>query len=209
MANLTRQDGIEFLDVVPKAGIRATTVAYPLRKANEALAGSARRPLRRRRRPAAVIFKPPLVTKTARDLPPELTCLAGLTSVAVLQQLQCDATGLSEIEASRRRDLHGSNTIAHESSQSLLRDLAGRLINPLNCLLLILALVSLLTGDAKAATLVAAMVLLSLVLATVQERRSNRAAAKLRAMVHTTATVLRREGRHARRHSSNSSPVTS
>jgi alcohol dehydrogenase, propanol-preferring len=38
VANLTRQDGVEFLDIVPKAGIRATTVAYPLRRANEALA---------------------------------------------------------------------------------------------------------------------------------------------------------------------------
>jgi propanol-preferring alcohol dehydrogenase len=38
VANLTRQDGVEFLDIVPRAGIRATTVAYPLRKANEALA---------------------------------------------------------------------------------------------------------------------------------------------------------------------------
>ena len=117
--------------------------------------------------------------KTARDLPPELTRLAGLTSVVVVQQLQSDTSGLTEIETSRRRDLHGSNTIAHEQSKSLL---------------LILALVSMLTGDAKAATLVAAMVLLSLVLATVQERRSNRAAAKLRAMVHTTATVLRPGG---------------
>jgi len=38
VANLTRQDGVEFLEVVPKAGIQATTAAYPLRKANEALA---------------------------------------------------------------------------------------------------------------------------------------------------------------------------
>jgi alcohol dehydrogenase, propanol-preferring len=38
VANPTRQDGVEFLDVVPKAGIRATTVAYSLRTANEALA---------------------------------------------------------------------------------------------------------------------------------------------------------------------------
>ena len=38
VANLTRQDGVEFLGVVPKAGIRATTAAYSLRKANEALA---------------------------------------------------------------------------------------------------------------------------------------------------------------------------
>jgi alcohol dehydrogenase, propanol-preferring len=37
VANLTRQDGIEFLDVVAKAGIRTTTTTYPLRMANQAL----------------------------------------------------------------------------------------------------------------------------------------------------------------------------
>ena len=134
------------------------------------------------------------MNKAAHDLPPELTRLAGLTPPAALQDLHSDAAGLDETEAARRRDLHGPNTIAHEQTKSVLRDLAGRLVNPLNCLLLILALVSLLTGDAKAATLVAAMVLLSLVLATIQERRSNRAAAQLRAMVHITATVLRPGG---------------
>ncbi len=38
VANLTRQDGIEFLAVALQAGIRTTTTAYPLRRANEALA---------------------------------------------------------------------------------------------------------------------------------------------------------------------------
>jgi propanol-preferring alcohol dehydrogenase len=38
VANLTRQDGIEFLEIASKAGIRTTTTAYPLRRANEALA---------------------------------------------------------------------------------------------------------------------------------------------------------------------------
>jgi len=38
VANLTRQDGLEFLAVVPKAGIRTTTTAYPLKMANQALA---------------------------------------------------------------------------------------------------------------------------------------------------------------------------
>ncbi len=38
VANLTRQDGLEFLKVAPKAGIRTTTKTYPLRSANEALA---------------------------------------------------------------------------------------------------------------------------------------------------------------------------
>jgi P-type Mg2+ transporter len=134
------------------------------------------------------------VTKTVHDLPPELIRLAGFTSVAVLQELHSAATGLEESEATQRRERYGPNAIAHEQSKSLLRDLGGRLVNPLNGLLLILALISLLTGDAKAASLVAAMVLLALVLATIQERRSNRAAAQLRAMVHTTATVLRPQG---------------
>jgi propanol-preferring alcohol dehydrogenase len=38
VANLTRQDGIDFLAIVPKAGLRTTTTVYPLRQANEALA---------------------------------------------------------------------------------------------------------------------------------------------------------------------------
>jgi propanol-preferring alcohol dehydrogenase len=37
VANLTRQDGIDFLALAPKAGIRTDTHPYPLAKANEAL----------------------------------------------------------------------------------------------------------------------------------------------------------------------------
>jgi propanol-preferring alcohol dehydrogenase len=38
VANLTREDAIEFLAVAPAAGIRTTTTVYPLERANEALA---------------------------------------------------------------------------------------------------------------------------------------------------------------------------
>ena len=37
VANLTRRDAEEFLAVAPAAGIRATTVTYPLDQANRAL----------------------------------------------------------------------------------------------------------------------------------------------------------------------------
>ncbi|POR47151.1 zinc-dependent alcohol dehydrogenase family protein [Bosea psychrotolerans] len=37
VANLTRQDGIDFLAIAPQAGIRTTTRTYPLEQANEAL----------------------------------------------------------------------------------------------------------------------------------------------------------------------------
>jgi propanol-preferring alcohol dehydrogenase len=38
VANLTREDGREFLKLAPKAGVRTTTVPFPLERANEALA---------------------------------------------------------------------------------------------------------------------------------------------------------------------------
>lgn len=38
VANLTRQDAVEFLAVAPKAGVKTTTTVYPLERANEALA---------------------------------------------------------------------------------------------------------------------------------------------------------------------------
>jgi propanol-preferring alcohol dehydrogenase len=37
VANLTREDAVEFLALAPKAGVRTTTTAYPLERANEAL----------------------------------------------------------------------------------------------------------------------------------------------------------------------------
>jgi propanol-preferring alcohol dehydrogenase len=35
---VTRKDGMDFLSVAPKMGIKVTTKQYPLRQANEALA---------------------------------------------------------------------------------------------------------------------------------------------------------------------------
>ena len=37
VANLTREDGIEFLGLVPKMGIVVKTTTYPLQQANQAL----------------------------------------------------------------------------------------------------------------------------------------------------------------------------
>jgi propanol-preferring alcohol dehydrogenase len=37
VANLTRQDGLDFLKIVPQAGIRTQTTAFPLAQVNDAL----------------------------------------------------------------------------------------------------------------------------------------------------------------------------
>jgi len=38
VANLTRQDGLDFLKLVPQMGIVTETTRYPMRQANQALA---------------------------------------------------------------------------------------------------------------------------------------------------------------------------
>ena len=89
----------------------------------------------------------------------------------------------------------GPNLITWEGRPSVLRELWGRAKNPLNALLLSLATVSYLLGDIRAAIVIAIMVILAITTAFVQEHRSNEAAAKLRAMVKTTASVKRRGAR--------------
>ena len=120
--------------------------------------------------------------------------LAPLTVPAALGRLQSRVSGLAPGEVGDRRARFGPNRVAHEARETLLTQLLRRLLNPLNLLLLSLAGISVAMGDHEAAAMIVAMVLLSLTLSLVQERRSHAAARRLRAMVHTTAMVLRPPG---------------
>ncbi len=111
---------------------------------------------------------------------------------ALFAKINTGADGLTQEEADARLRRVGPNEIAKSGRQSIGRELYLRVRNPLNALLLSLAVVSWLTGDARAAIVIAVMVLLSVTLGFVQEHRSNRAAEALRAMVRTTASVRRR-----------------
>jgi len=111
----------------------------------------------------------------------------------LLKQLGTTHEGLDTQTAAQRLSTYGPNLVARERQQNLVRELIGRAKNPLNFLLLSLAAVSYFFGDTRAAVVIAVMVVLSVSLAFLQEHRSNNAAAKLRAMVRTTATVLRRQ----------------
>jgi Mg2+-importing ATPase len=99
--------------------------------------------------------------------------------------------GLSQTEAVERQEKTGLNLVTRERKATILQELWGRARNPLNALLLTLAAVSYFLGDVRAAVVIAAMVILAITTAFIQEHRSNEAAAKLRAMVHTTASVRR------------------
>ena len=128
-------------------------------------------------------------------LPAELADLALLDLTRIFERLASSPAGLDETEATSRLASFGPNTVAREEHQTLAVQIARRLLNPLNVLLLTLATVSAFMRQQQAAAIILAMVVLSLALSTVQERRSARAARKLRALVHTTATVLRPSAR--------------
>ena len=63
--------------------------------------------------------------------------------------------------------------------------------NPLVILLVLLGVISFLTGDMRATIMILLMVVLGIVLRYVQESAADTAAEKLQAMVSTTATVIR------------------
>jgi P-type Mg2+ transporter len=107
----------------------------------------------------------------------------------LLKQFGTTHEGLDTQTAAQRLGTFGPNLIAREHQQNFVQELVGRAKNPLNFLLLSLAATSYFFGDTRAAAVIAVMVVLSVSLAFLQEHRSNNAAAKLRAMVRTTATV--------------------
>jgi P-type Mg2+ transporter len=122
----------------------------------------------------------------------ELSAFLTLDANQVLERLRSGPQGLQDSDARRRLREFGPNSVASDTKASVLVQLFRRLSNPLNILLVTLAAVSLATGNFESATIILLMVVLSVSVAFIQERRSDRAAAALRAMVHTTATVLRR-----------------
>jgi Mg2+-importing ATPase len=132
------------------------------------------------------------MTTRAHEIPPELLELARLDVEHVLSRLDSSAEGLSHAKVEARLRQYGHNVVAHEVRKNILVQLLQRLRNPLNLLLLTLASVALFMGDHEAALIIFAMVALSVGLAFAQEHRSDKAAQALRAMVHTTASVLRK-----------------
>lgn len=124
-------------------------------------------------------------------LPSELVELAAASHEEVFRRLSTSSAGLTSEEVVARRAQFGANKVAHEEHAPLLRQIARRLLDPLNILLLSLASLSAAMGDRQAPTMIFAMVFMSLSLSLVQERKSGKAAQKLRAMVRTTASVVR------------------
>lgn len=125
----------------------------------------------------------------------ELLRVASLEADAVLAALGSSREGLLDRDALERLQQHGPNLVVQETRRGFVLELFDRVRTPLNLLLLVLAGVSYYLDDLKSAVVISLMVVVAALLSAIQESRSTAAAEKLRAMVKTTATVLRQDKR--------------
>ena len=108
-----------------------------------------------------------------------------------LKELESRLSGLNAAEVESRLKRDGLNEIGREKRPSPLMRLWDNVKNPLVILLIALGVLSYLTGDLRATIVIFVMVVLGVVPRFFQEMRANNAAEKLKALVNTTATVVR------------------
>ena len=123
-----------------------------------------------------------------------------------LANFRTSLSGLSEAEALERLARDGPNHVAHEKRPHALVQFLLAFRNPFIAVLILLAAISSVTDiilplrsaedpEYTGVTIIVTMVILSALLRFWQEFRSGKAADALKAMVRTTATVLRKQER--------------
>ena len=99
--------------------------------------------------------------------------------------------GLTSAEATRRLQQYGANEISARQSRTAMVAFFLHFINPLIVILLLASAVSAFVGEATNAIIIVIIVLLSVSLDYVQERRSSKAAELLRLQIALRANVYR------------------
>ena len=113
----------------------------------------------------------------------------------VYRLLESGEAGLTSDEAAARLARHGTNAVGQERQRGWMWRLGVALRNPLVILLGVLSIVTFAsaqeTSDYAGGIVMVAMVVLGVALRFVQESRADAAAAKLKAMISVTTTVVR------------------
>jgi len=117
--------------------------------------------------------------------------LCSLTHQDAIARLESRDNGLTADDAEKRLEEYGKNELAHTKKISIVQDIYNRLKSPLVIQLLVIAIVSGIIGDAKSSTVVGCMILLSVGLSFVLDRRSTNAVEALGKRVQSHADVMR------------------
>jgi P-type Mg2+ transporter len=121
---------------------------------------------------------------------------ANLQADEIFRAVLSSAHGLSQEEAEARLKRYGYNEPARKEVASALKIILYKLFNPINLMLLVIVLFSLLFGEDMSAIIVSVMIVVGIVLDFTQQYRSQKAVEKLEALVRTTVTVIRSGKEH-------------
>ena len=110
---------------------------------------------------------------------------------SILKAYDTTLNGLSDEQVEDRIEQYGLNEMASEKKHSTFYRLIQNFKNPLVILLLVLAVISYVTGDSAAAVIMCFMVGMGVVLRFIQEVKADNSAEELKSMVTTTATAIR------------------
>lgn len=108
-----------------------------------------------------------------------------------LSKLETDLKGLNNEIAEERLEEYGYNELTHKKELGFWADIYNRLKSPLVVQLLVIALVSSIVGETKSTIIVTCMVLLSVGLSYILDRRSSKAVEALGKRVQSQVIVLR------------------
>lgn len=120
---------------------------------------------------------------------------AACQAADILQRLNTSPEGLTDEEAAERLEVFGPNEVGQEKKHGWLYRLWVAVRNPLVVLLAVIATVAFATAqgtsDYVGGSVIVVMMVLAVSLRLILETRADNAAAKLKAMIKVTATVLR------------------
>lgn len=116
---------------------------------------------------------------------------AVMDAATLYEKLASSPEGLSAEQAQARLQQHGPNVLAKDQRPGIVTLVLHSVLNPLVILLAVLSCVSVATGDYRAASMMLLMIVLGIGLKLFQEAKADSAAAKLKAMISVTATVMR------------------
>lgn len=128
----------------------------------------------------------------------DIKAASKLDNDGILHKMNTTLAGNTRSRVVQLQAEFGRNIISHEKPESVVIRLTKAFVNPFTVVLFVLASISLFTDvlfseekNFRSIILIFSMVFLSGMLRFIQENRSNKAADKLKAMVHTTVLVER------------------
>ncbi len=133
----------------------------------------------------------PHASRNINDHEQQLVGLCNIPIQDAFVSLKTTPQGLKAEDALQRLDDYGPNELSHLGRMGFWADMAHRMKSPLVLQLLVIALVSGVIGELKSAMIVSAMIILSVGLSYILDRRSSRTVDSLGKRVQSRTFVLR------------------